>query len=153
MVKLSIRLMALITSLIFMSSFLQAPFCKKQGIKGKVYWLSGNQMPSPDVPPPAPKPMKTILYIYERTSRDQAKSVDGGPFYSSLSTKLIKEVRSDAEGRFKIKLAPGSYSIFTRKGELFYANTFDQFNNIAPVTVAAGVFTEIDVRVDYDAAY
>lgn len=153
MVKLSIRLMILVTSLIFMSSFLRAPFCKKQGIKGKVYWLSGNQMPSPDVPPPAPKPMKTILYIYELTGRDQAKSVDGGPFYSSISTKLIKEVRSDAEGRFKVRLAPGSYSVFTKKGDLFYANTFDQYNHIAPVKVEVGSFTEMEVRVDYEAAY
>lgn len=153
MLNLSIRLTVLITSFFMLGSFTLAPFCKKQGIKGKVVWVSGNQMPSPDAPPPAPKPMKTILYIYELTNRSQVKSTDGGPFYSSISTRLIKEVRSDAEGRFKVKLPAGSYSIFTRKGDLFYANTFDQHNNIAPVTVEVGSFATVEVRVDYDAAY
>lgn len=153
MLNLSIRLMTLITSFFILGSFTVAPFCKKQGIKGKVLWVSGNQMPSPDAPPPAPKPMKTILYIYELTNRSQVKSMDGGPFYTTISTRLIKEVRSDAEGRFKVKLPAGTYSIFTKKGDQYYANTFDQYNNIAPVKVEVGSFTTIDVKVDYDAAY
>ena len=153
MSNLSIRLIALFGCGLILTSFTLKPFCKKQGIRGKVYWVAGNQMPSPDAPPPAPKPMKTTLYIFELTNRQQAKSMDGGPFYSSLPTKLIREVQSNAEGQFKVKLPPGEYSVFTKKGELFYANTFDQFNNIAPVKVLAGQFASLEVRVDYDAAY
>lgn len=138
---------------IMTSSFTWSYYCKRQGIKGIVYRISGNQMPSPDVPPPAPQPMETTVYIYERTNIKQVARQGSSPFYTEVRSRLIKEIRSNSKGSFKVRLDPGEYSVFTRKGELFYANNFDQYNNIAPVTVEKGTFTSLDIRVDYDAAY
>jgi hypothetical protein len=75
------------------------------------------------------------------------------PFYTAINTKLIKQVNSDTKGEFKVKLPPGQYSLFIKKDDRFYANLFDEKNNIAPVTVAKGKFTEVEVRADYDAVY
>jgi len=109
---------------------------RRQGIKGHIYLVKGNQMPSPDRPMPAPAGMKTTLYIYELTNTSQAEKQDG--FYRTISTKLVKEVNSDENGYFKAKLKPGWYSLFVKKGDLFYSNIFDDKNNIHPVEVKKG---------------
>jgi hypothetical protein len=135
---------------ITLSSF---TFCKRQGIRGHVYLIKGNQMPSPDRKPSAPRGLKTTVYVYELTNISQVKQVQGTSFYESVGTKLVKEVMPDEKGYFKIRLNPGQYSLFIKKDNLFYANLFDDKNNICPVKVEKGGFTEIDIRADYDAVY
>lgn len=136
-----------------MSSFTNYCFRKKQGIKGTVFQVSGDQMPSPDIEPSAPKAVQTTLYIYERTNLQQVERQNSSSFYTAIRTKFIKEVRTDARGRFKIRLDPGEYSVFTKKGDLFYANTFDENNTIAPVKVVATKYSEIIIKIDYDAVH
>ena len=128
-------------------------FCKREGIKGNIYRVSGNRMPSPGEPLPAPQPLATTLYIYELTNISQVKKADKGSFYTTVSTKLIKEVKADKKGRFKVKLPPGQYSLFIKKDALFYANIFDDKNNLYPITVEKGRYTTVDVKADYGAVY
>ena len=129
-------------------------FCRKEGIKGLINLVKGNQMPSPDRPPAAPQPLQTTLYIYELTNISQVTRTEAhAPFYTAINTRLIKQVNSNKKGEFKVKLPPGQYSIFIKKDDRFYANLFDEKNNIAPVTVSKGKFTEVEVRADYDAVY
>ena len=135
------------------SSFTTNCFRKKQGIKGTVTQVTGNQMPSPDVPHAAPKAFETTLYLFEKTNLKQVERQKSSSFYTAIYTRLIKEIRTDARGRFKIRLEPGEYSVFTKKGDLYYANTFDQYNTIAPVKVVAGKFSDIIIKIDYDAVY
>jgi hypothetical protein len=124
-----------------------------QGIEGYIYRISGNQMPSPDAKPSSPKGMKTILYIYQLTNLNQVQRQAQSPFYFSIRTKFITKVETDSNGYFKINLAPGRYSLFTKKDELFFANWFDKDNNIAPTEVLPGKFVKVEFRVDYDAVY
>ncbi len=126
-------------------------FCRRQGITGHVYIVKGNQMPSPDRPPSQPAGAKTTLFIYELTNTSQA--TQDGAFYKTISTKLVKEVLTDENGYFKTKLKPGWYSLFVKKGELFYSNIFDDKNNIHPIEVKKGEWTEEDFKTDYDAVY
>ncbi|PWT72852.1 MAG: hypothetical protein C5B59_14780 [Bacteroidetes bacterium] len=126
---------------------------KTQGIEGHVFRISGNQMPSPDVKPRAPRGIQTTVYIFELTNLSQVEREGQSAFYRSISTKLIKTTKSDGSGFFKVKLPPGHYSLFTKKDSLFYANLFDGSNNIAPVQVTPGKMSRIDIRVDYDAVY
>ena len=126
-------------------------FCKRQGIKGYVRLVKGNQMPSPDVQRPEPPGMQTNLYVYELTNTSQV--ITQGAFYESISTKLIKEIKTDDKGYFKTKLKPGVYSLFVKKGDLFYSNIFDEKNNIHPVVVTRGDWTEVSFKADYDAVY
>jgi hypothetical protein len=125
----------------------------KQGIEGYVYRISGNQMPSPNKKPSAPKGTKTTIYFYELTNINQITKQPGTSFYSNVKTKFIKKTESDSTGHFKINLPPGDYSIFTKKDTLFFANRFDNNNNIAPAKVLPGKITKVEIRVDYDAAY
>ena len=144
---------SLLGLVLVMSSFTTNCFRKKQGIRGTVTLSSGNQMPSPDVPPATPKAFETTLYLFEKTNLQQVERQKSSSFYTAIYTRLIKEIRTDAKGRFKIRLEPGEYSIFTKKGDLYYANTFDEYNTIAPVKVVAGKFSEIIIKVDHQAVY
>ena len=127
-------------------------WCKKQGIEGYLYKVSGNQMPSPDIKPRPPTGIKGTLYIYELTNISQAVKKEGS-FYSSVSTRLIRKVETNSKGYFKVKLPPGRYSLFIKKDELFYSNQFDSENNIAPVEVLPKKMVKVEFRMDYDAVY
>lgn len=140
----------LLASLAFFS-FSRPEDCKRQGIKGYVRLVKGNQMPSPDRIISQPAGIKTSLYIYELTNVSQV--VSQGAFYTSVSSKLIKEVKTNDEGYFKVKLKPGTYSLFVKKGDLFYSNIFDDKNNIHPIEVKKGEWSEVEFKADYDAVY
>jgi len=124
-----------------------------QGIEGYIYLVSGNQMPSPDRRPSPPKGIKSTLYIYPLTNINQVTQRQQSPFYSAIKTKIIKKTESDSTGFFKVQLEPGKYSVFTKKGALFYANIFDNYNNIAPVEVFAGKLTKVEIKIDFNATY
>lgn len=132
------------------SSFI---FCKRQGIEGRVLLVTGNQMPSPDIPPSQGKGIKTILYIYQLTNISQVNRVGQSAFYSQVNTKLVKKIQTKENGYFKVKLSPGQYSVFLMKDTVFYANRFDDKNNIAPVEVSRNKMTKIEVKMDYSAVY
>lgn len=152
MVKKLVKPLLLLPLLIFLTSYTSL-FCKKAGIRGIIYRVQGNQMPAPGEPVSAPQPFQTTLYIYELTNTAQVKQAQQPSFYEAIHTKLIKEVQPDKKGRFKVKLPPGTYSVFIKKDNLYYANIFDDKNNIAPVAVAPGKYTELTVKADYGAVY
>ena len=145
---------------VIFSAILLTPFppaelllCWHTGIKGHVYLIAGNQMPSPDQQPSKPKGIKTILYIYRLTNINEVSREGNSAFFKSISTEPVKEVQTDENGYFKIKLKPGSYSLFVKKGELFYSSQFDEKNNIHPIEVKKGKTTEVVFRTNYDALY
>ena len=72
-------------------------------------------------------------------------------FYQSY-TNGRKEERNP-KGSFKAKLKPGIYSLFVKKGDLYYSSQFDEKNNIHPVEVRKGKMTEVDFKANYDAVY
>jgi hypothetical protein len=148
---MKVMVIGLIAISLFVTSFRPAEFCRRQGIKGHVYLVQGNQMPSPEEPRSKPPGIKTKLYVYELTNLSQVTR--NGAFYNSISTRLVKEVSTDGDGSFKVRLKPGWYSLFVKKGDLFYSNIFDGKSNIHPVEVKKGEFAEEDFKADYDAAY
>lgn len=143
-----------IVTLLILTSFRPAEtaFCRRQGITGYVYVVKGNQMPSPDRPSSPPAGVKTTLYVYELTNTSQATGQQGA-FYKTVSTKLVKEIVTDDKGYFKAKLKPGWYSLFVKKGDMFYSNIFDGKSNIHPVEVKKGEWTKEEFKADYDAVY
>jgi hypothetical protein len=144
---------------VFLSSILSCYSTKNktttinQGIEGYIYFVSGNQMPSPGKKLPPPKGIRTTLYIYTLTNLTQVKRQDQSAYYSAIYTKLISKVESDSGGYFTIQLKPGKYSLFTKTGSLFYANIFDKDNNIAPAEVLINKMTKLEIRIDHDATY
>ena len=126
---------------------------ESQGIEGWIYEYKGNQMPSPDVKPNPPKGIQTVVYIYELTNLNQVNRENSEPFFSSLRSAFVAKVVSDSAGHFILPLHPGRYSVFTKKGALFYANEFDAENNIQPVEVAAGKWTKKEIRITWGASF
>ena len=125
----------------------------QQGIEGMVIKVSGNQMPSPDIPRTPQKGFKTTLYIYELTNLSQVVKQNESAFYSTIYSKFVTKVETKEDGKYKVSLPEGKYSLFVKKGELFYANIFDGEGNIAPVTIEKGKMTTVVTKVDYDAVY
>src|SRR3954471_17085912 len=100
----------LVLCLLIFASFTPAAYnCHRSGISGHIYFVSGNQMPSPDEPRPGPQGIKTILYVYELTNMSQVSRDGVSAFYKSISTKLVKTVDTNDDGSFKVKLKPGKY--------------------------------------------
>ena len=127
---------------------------KKQGIAGVVLWKAGNFMPDPDAKKPVSKgsPVQREVYMYELTSENQTeKDADG--FYQKIKTRLIKKVKTDAQGRFWVRLPAGNYSLFVKEEKGLFANSFDDAMNIAPVKVQRGKWTKTKLMVDYRAVY
>src|SRR5690606_33381366 len=111
----STALIVLMLSVVLTSfSPAETNYCSR-GLKGYVYWISGNQMPSPEEPPSSPRGMKTTLYIYELTNISDVVQKDQSPFFSSISTQLVKTIQTNDKGRFRVKLKPGKYSLFVKK--------------------------------------
>lgn len=125
---------------------------QNQGICGKVVWVEGNQMPGPG-PGTRPKPKGVVreIHVYEVTTLQQTLRENG--FYKEIKTTLVAKTVSRQDGSYKVELPPGRYSVFTKEAEGLFANLFDQTGAINPVVVEAGKFTNLDLSVNYKAAY
>ncbi len=143
----------------------------QQGIEGTARSISGNQMPSPRRRPgqqrdpsenwhpsdpgtrqTAGRPTATTICVFRLANQTQAAGAGRAGLYRSVQTPLVQEADTDDSGRFRILLPPGTYSVFTKKGALFYATRRDEKNNIAPVEVLPGKMTRVDCSVASDRA-
>jgi hypothetical protein len=139
---------------------------QQSGIEGTVYQFSGNRMPSPrrppirpaadnssnpSVPTPPEGPVaKAIICVFVLTNDSQVVRQGTSPYCEAVHTRLIRQADTDDKGNFSILLPPGTYSVFTKKGDLFYATRRDEKNNIAPVKVLPGKMTRVDCKVESD---
>jgi hypothetical protein len=143
----------------------QAPVTiPEQGIEGTARRISGNHMPSPRYPPsdqghpanpgtvPLPSGTHATICVFRLTNQTQVIGAGKTGFYRSVQTLLVRQADTDDSGRFRILLPPGTYSVFTKKGSLFYATIRDEKNNIAPVEVLPGKMTRVDCSVKSDHA-
>jgi hypothetical protein len=122
-----------------------------QGIEGIVFSAGGNLMPAPNRKPSPPRDgIRATIYIYELTNISQVDRVGQAPYYKAIHTRLIQQADTDDKGHFKVLLPAGRYSIFTKKGDLFYASRRDEKNNIAPVAVLTGKITKVECSVESD---
>jgi hypothetical protein len=142
---------------------------QQSGIQGRVYQVSGNRMPSPrrstaspadssrgsktpssPLPQPEGPGVKAVVCIFALTNDSQVTRQGTSPYCEAVHTQLIRQANTDEKGNFTILLPPGTYSVFTKKGDLFYATRRDEKNNIAPVEVLPGTMTRVDCKVESD---
>ncbi|MBL7864490.1 MAG: carboxypeptidase regulatory-like domain-containing protein [Cyclobacteriaceae bacterium] len=126
-------------------------YSQKQGLRGQVFWVSGNQMPGPEAVLSPNQGASREVLIYELTGLSDATQV--GPFFRDIKTRLVATVQSKADGTFKIKLPVGNYSVFTKERHGLYANLFDGKGNINPVAIKPGEYAWKTITIDYDVAY
>ena len=121
-----------------------------QGIEGTARRPAGNQMPSPRYHPGPLPGVKATICIFGLTNDNQVIKTAKAGLYRAVQTRLIRQIDTDDSGRFRIELPPGAYSVFTKKGQLFYATRRDEKNNIAPVEVLPGKMTRVECNVESD---
>jgi len=125
----------------------------QSGIEGTVTEETGNQMPMVGGSAGAPKAFKTTVYIYDSTNISKVKQVGTSPVFLSINTRLVQKLDTDEAGRFSAALPAGTYSVFVLKGGAFFANQFDEKNNIGICRVEVGKQTRIQIKVNTDATY
>jgi hypothetical protein len=121
-----------------------------QGIEGTARRSSGNRMPAPHYHRGLPAGVHATICVFALTNISQVTQAGVAGLYRTIQTPLVREADTDDSGRFRIPLSPGTYSVFTRKGHLFYATRRDEKNNIAPVEVEPGKMTRVDCSVESD---
>ena len=130
-----------------------AVMAQKQGIRGQVFWLSGNQMPGPPRNPTLALQQGIVREVHVYHVASPADVVVENNYYREVRTGLVARAVSGPDGYFKIKLPPGEYSVFTVEPKGLFANMFDAGNRINPVVVKPGKYTWMTITVDYEAAY
>lgn len=123
---------------------------QEQGIEGTVRRIGGNLMPAPNVRPVTPAGIRATIYVFGLTNISQVTRLGQSAYYSAIHTTLVRQADTDEKGYFKVLLPPGLYSVFTKKGNLFYAGRMDDKNNIAPVEVLPDKLTKVECRVESD---
>jgi hypothetical protein len=118
----------------------------KQGVRGYVRELKGNQMPSPGVPKQKGKGFPATICIFTLVNVSQVDADPKPSFYKVIHARLVKTVQADSTGYFETSLDTGRYSLFIKIGGLFYASLTDQYNNLAPVTVEASRQSYIELE-------
>ncbi|MBI2283355.1 MAG: carboxypeptidase regulatory-like domain-containing protein [Bacteroidetes bacterium] len=124
-----------------------------QGITGRITELTGNRMPMKDAEPDLPKPLLTTVFIYEPTHISQVTRTGTEPVYTAIATRLVASVETDSTGHFTVSLPVGSYSLFVKQGDRFYANLFDNNNHIALFPVEEGKLTQANLSVSNRASF
>lgn len=124
----------------------------REGIKGQVFWISGNQMPGPEVNKSAHYGVQREVFVYEATTLKDVTVLDNG-LYADVKTNLVTTITTKADGSFRLKLEPGKYSLFVKEPGGLFANRFDQHSTINPVTVKEKEYTWLPISIDYQAAY
>ena len=107
-------------------------------------------MPSPKFHPGPPSGVRATVCVFGLTNESQVTKSNAAGSYSAVHTHLFRQIDTDDSGHFQIMLPPGTYSVFTRKGPLFFATRRDEKNNIAPVEVLPGKMTRVECRVESD---
>ena len=124
-----------------------------QGISGLVTAATGNQMPMKGADPMPPKGLAAIIYVYEQTNLSQVTKSNKTGIYTAIQTKRLATIQTDSIGAFRIALPVGKYSLFIKLRESYFANDFDQFNNICLIEVEAQKFTTARIVMNSTASY
>ncbi len=140
-----------LTFLLLISCTASKPSKSDQGIQGKVLWIEGNQMPGPNKEADSGSPIIREIHIYPLIKLSDLQRV--GSLFSAPDQSPVMVVTSNTSGEFKAQLEPGTYSIMTKEGNGFFANSFDGKNNIMPVRVEQETYTDVTITVNYKASY
>lgn len=125
----------------------------KQGISGFIYELKGNQMPMKGEELTKPRGIIKEIFVYEATNITQVNRVGTSPFYNDITTKLVTSVISDSTGKFSVELPVGNYSLFIKIGNQYFANRFNEKNEINLYAVKEEEITEATFIINNTATY
>jgi len=117
-----------------------------QGISGYVLLEINTVMPLKGNAKQKGRPIATMVYIYEAANTNQLLGQEGN-YAKGIEARLIKQVRSNNAGKFKLRLAPGKYSIVLGYQEGIYIPYFSGNTGVAFIEVSKHQFQEIDLLI------
>lgn len=117
-----------------------------QGILGHVSMEADATMPLKGMSKRKGQPMSTMVYVYEAANVDQLIA-QKGHYANGIQAKIVKQIRSDKAGKFRLRLAPGKYTIVLGYQEGIYIPFFSGNTGVAFVEVSKRQFQEIDLRI------
>lgn len=122
-------------------------------VTGEVVRVRGNQMPSPDVPPPVYPGYRTTLYFFEPFKADRAVATTEAGVYRGIRSELKAKVSTGDDGTFSLRLPAGRYSVLIGRDTLYYTNIRDGEGFLNPVEVRKGAPLRLRLQADWDAVY
>jgi len=123
-----------------------------QGIKGHVLLEKNASMPLKGEKGQKGSPISTMVFIYEAASINQLIGQEGN-YAKGIEARLIKQVVSKNDGKFKLKLAPGKYTIVLGYQEGIYIPYFSGNSGVAIVEVLKHQWQEIDLSIIASSIY
>lgn len=151
--KILCSFILMVLAVIPFSTHCQAQTKAKQGIAGEVIWKEGNHMPTIGGSPSGiTKKISREVVVYLLVNKSNAQQ-DDDMFFNVVKAKKVASVKSAKNGKFYIRLAPGKYSVFVKEKGKLYAKEFDGEGYINPVEVKKNEVTQVNLTLDYKAAY
>jgi len=137
-----------------------------QGVSGTVCFWEGDFMPHSDSgriidlisnifseSEGTIKPVAREIYISRvitvRDATDSHAVQTRGEFLSFIPAKIVATTSSDKKGFYQLELPPGSYTIFVKENNAFYANRFDAERRITPFEVRPKNVTKMPLDITY----
>lgn len=106
-------------------------------------------MPSPDVQKDlSGLPLRARIAITPAVNAESTRF----PFFDTLPVRPVKEVESNASGKFRLRLPPGRYSLFVKLEKGWYANLI-QDGIIQPVYLQKDSTTNVIIKVTANATF
>ena len=129
--------------------------CSRDSVRvtGEVVRVRGNQMPSPDAPPPVYPGYGTTLYFFEPFKADKAVATRETGVYREIRSPLKAKVTTDEKGDFSLRLPAGRYSVLIGRDSVYYTNLSDGEGFLNPVEVKKGASNRLRLQADWDAVY
>lgn len=125
----------------------------QEGIAGRVLWIRGNQMPSPEQPPQPAAGWKGFVQIFPVQKGALLKMREPSVF-EPISEGRLARVQTDEQGCFSLSLPEGTYSIFLELPDgALYANISDGAGQVHPIQVVKQTVTPALLKFDYQAVY
>lgn len=123
-----------------------------QGIKGHVLLERNANMPLKGAKGQKGHPISTMVYVYEAAIMSQLVGQEG-QFAKGIEARLMQQVRSDKAGKFKLRLAPGKYTIVLGYQQGIYIPYFSGNTGVALVEVSKHHWQEIELTIIASSIY
>lgn len=126
-----------------------------QGIRGRVRWIEGNQMPmvSENGNPKVIRPQGVArnLLIFPLIHSNEVILNEG---LIILKGQIpLDSIWSNRNGKFKVRLAEGKYSLLTQEENGLFSNFSDGQGFLSPVLVSKKKWEIFDILINYKATY
>lgn len=100
------------------------------------------------------RPVVREIYISQVITVKQMSDSDSaqprGDLFSVIPAKIVATTSSDKGGFYQLQLPVGTYSIFVKENNAFYANKFDVERRIAPFEVFPQSVTRMPIDITYE---